>query len=57
MHAFSTGNSVGVAAIAVAIVVAMFLGGVMLVVYWKRHTVSCGSVTYICYKPTLIPAF
>ena len=39
MH--STG-SVGIAAVAVAIVVVLVLGGVVFMVYWKRHTVSCG---------------
>ena len=41
MH--STG-SVGIAAVAVAIVVVVVISGVVFMVYWKRHMVSCGSV-------------
>lgn len=48
MHAFSTGNSVGIAAIAIAIVMAVAVVGVVSVVYWKRHTVSCTSVAHKC---------
>ena len=48
MCLFSTG-SVGIAAVAVAIVVVLVLGGVVFMVYWKRHTVSCGSVhIHVC---------
>ena len=34
----------GVAAIAVAVVVVVVICGVVFVVYWRRHTVSCGPV-------------
>ena len=48
MCLFSTG-SVGIAAVAVAIVVVLVLGGVVFMVYWKRHTVSCGPVhIHVC---------
>ena len=43
MCSFFTG-SVGIAAVAVAIVVVLVLGGVVVMVYWKRHMVSCGPL-------------
>ena len=48
MCSFSTG-SVGIAAVAVAIVVVLVLVGVVIMVYWKRHVVSCGPVhVHVC---------